>query len=139
MLTKENAKSIVIEGYINILKRWPDENGMEHYSTRLISGEIDKEKFCNILIDSEEYKSRFDLSVHNINIPADIKSTENIEKADKFPDTKGEEKIDKHIEKKDIEKVDKSPDTKGEEKTNKVNNGSSKKSADSYVNKSKNI
>lgn len=56
---QEQAKKIIIEGYINILKRWPDEDGMTHYLEELMSDKLNTEQFYNVLINSEEYKERF--------------------------------------------------------------------------------
>ncbi len=68
-LDQEQAKSIVIDGYTNILKRMPDKSGMDTYSKLLISGELTPEQFCRILIDSEEYKNRFGSeTVQNLNL-----------------------------------------------------------------------
>jgi len=58
-LCQEQVKKIIIEGYVNILKRWPDKSGMAHYSPLLISGDLDPEQFYDILISSDEYREKF--------------------------------------------------------------------------------
>lgn len=58
-LSQEQAKKIIIEGYVNILKRWPDKSGMIHYSSLLISDELTPEQFYDTLINSDEYKEKF--------------------------------------------------------------------------------
>lgn len=58
-LSPEQVKKIVTDGYMNILRRWPDKGGMTHYSKLLSDGKLDPEQFCNILINSEEYNDKF--------------------------------------------------------------------------------
>jgi GT2 family glycosyltransferase len=51
-----NVRDFVIYGYRNVLKREPDPGGLEHYVRYISSGGITKERFLEILRNSEEYK-----------------------------------------------------------------------------------
>ena len=60
----EEIKNIVTDGYRNILKREPDPGGFEHYIHYISSGGITKERFLEILRNSEEYKRGITMSLH---------------------------------------------------------------------------
>lgn len=64
--TKDKIKDIVTDGYLNILKRHPDNSGMETYVTLLERG-MTVDNFHKILKSSNEYK--------NINTNASIDIT----------------------------------------------------------------
>ncbi len=103
---QEEAKNIIIEGYINILKRWPDENGMTHYLEELMSDKLNTEQFYNILINSEEYKERFgSSSISNINFLNKI-NTDKLENIKKSPETNESAKIDNALETNKSIKID---------------------------------
>ena len=77
-MIQEQVRKIVIEGYVNILKRWPDKGGMSHYSEMLNNDKLTPEQFYDILLKSDEYKEKFG-SV--ITVPSSIylhKSLQNI-------------------------------------------------------------
>ena len=78
-LGEEQVKKVVIEGYVNILKKWPDKMGMELYTKLLMSGELIQEQFYDILINSEEYKEKFGNSISFLEPILPQKISKNIE------------------------------------------------------------
>lgn len=58
MVSEEEIKNIIIEGYRNILKREPDSDGLANYINEIKKG-LSIEGFHNALRTSEEYKQRF--------------------------------------------------------------------------------
>lgn len=56
MTNTENIKDFIANGYRNILKREPDLGGLEHYTNYILSGGITKDRFLEILRESEEYR-----------------------------------------------------------------------------------
>lgn len=60
MVSEEEIKNIVIEGYRNILKRDPDFSGLENYTNEIKRG-LTVEEFHHILRTSDEYIKKFEI------------------------------------------------------------------------------
>ena len=57
--TIDEIRNFVTEGYRNILKRDPDESGLNHHVDLISSGRLTREKFLDVLRCSKEYMIRF--------------------------------------------------------------------------------
>lgn len=58
---KQEIKKFVTQGYIDILQRDPDLDGLDHYTQSIYNKVISKDRFLEILRNSDEYKNRFSL------------------------------------------------------------------------------
>ncbi len=125
-MTGEQAKKIVIEGYVNILKRWPDKSGMDSYSKLLMSGELIQEQFHYILANSDEYKDRFGSSISAIDDYVVDKNDHNTSHAEisndelqKIVDKSALPKVGDDVNKDDINKDDVNKDDINKDDVNK--------------------
>lgn len=55
----DKIKDFIRKGYREILKRDPDHEGLDHYVKSIYNSTIPKDKFLEILKNSDEYKNKF--------------------------------------------------------------------------------
>jgi hypothetical protein len=60
-IRRSYAEQVVWDGYLNLLKREPDEDGYKNYLGLIKRGVLNKESFENILANSDEYRNQVTL------------------------------------------------------------------------------